>query len=247
MSRAAVRLVIELAREPGRFTDAEFRLLINLPDRLNEQTGQLNPSITTMAADMGRELDAAATLRPRDQAGAVLVRQLLRQLEQHKELERVDPAHKGGQGQGRRYPSQSYRLTLRGAYDHPTGGASDSPSGGASGSPQGEPQAPTGGASGSPNLGIEPRKRTSAAEPAPSRHRSGSAAKNNPADNGQRQVNDPRWRDLGPPTGISASVKAMVAEEMRKAGLTEATVHELRVPGQDPPPAYEGGTGTYDP
>jgi len=248
MSWAAVNLVIELAREPGRFTDAEFRLLVNLADRLNEQTGQLNPSVERLAADMGRELDAESKLRPRDQAGAVVVRRLVRKLVDSKELERVDPGHKGGQRPGKHYPSQSYRLTLRGAYDHPTGGASGSPSGGASGSPQGEPQVPTGGASGSPNLGKEPRRRTrSAASPAPSRSRSGKAAQRpDPADNGRVVVNDPSWRDHGPPTGMPKPIKAMLDEAMREAGLSKATVHPLRIPGQEPPPPDEAGTGTYD-
>jgi hypothetical protein len=242
MSWAAVRLMLQLGREPGRFTDAEFRLLVNLADRLNEQTGQLNPSITTMAEDMGRQLDPDATLRPRDQAGAVLVRQLLRRLEHSKELERADTTHKGGQVRGRRYPSQSYRLTLQGAYDHPTGGASRSPSGGASDSSQGEPQAPTGGASGSPNLGSEPVKRTSAAKPAPSRSRSGLAAQGpNPADNGRVQVNDRRWRDLPEKsTGMPESIKVMLDDAKRDAGLVEGTVH--RLPGLEAPPASEASS-----
>jgi hypothetical protein len=33
----------------------------------------------------------------------------------------------------------------------------------------------------------------------------------------------------------------------QKVAAALARVHQLRVPGQDPPPAYEGGTGTYDP
>jgi len=246
MSRAAVNLVIQLARQPGRFTDAKFRLLVNLADRLNEQTGQLNPSITTMATDMGRELDPDATLRPRDQAGAVVIRRLLRELEKDKELERADADHKGGQVRGRRYPSQSYRLTLRGAYDHPTGGTSRSPSGGASGSSQGEPQVPTGGASGSPNLGSESGKRTRAASPAPSRSRSGSAAPDQ-ANNGRVQVNDPRWRELPEhSTGIPKSAKDELEQEMRRLGLKAGTVHQLHAPGQEAPPAHEGSTGTYD-
>jgi hypothetical protein len=53
----------------------------------------------------------------------------------------------------------------------------------------------------------EVHQEVGAASPAPSRGRSGSAANTNP---GRVQVNDPNWRDLGPPTGIPESVKAEV-------------------------------------
>ena len=57
-------------------------------------------------------------------------------------------------------------------------------------------------------MGIEPRKEQ-AAEPAPSRSRSGSAANTNP---GRIQVDNPAWRSLpDKPTGIPESVKADLA------------------------------------
>jgi hypothetical protein len=153
VSWEAIKMVIRLSREPGRWTDAEFRVLINLADRLNEGTGQLNPSTPTIARDMGRAPDPA---RGTSDPAAATVRKLLAQLQAKGELERGDS--KGGQKPGRRYNSQPYRLTLRGAFKMPTGRASGTPLGRASEHNRASLREQTGRASGTSNLRSEPRK-----------------------------------------------------------------------------------------
>jgi hypothetical protein len=83
------------------------------------------------------------------------------------------------------------------------------------------------------------RRTEGAASPAPSRGRSGKAAQRpDPADNGRVQINDRSYRNHGPPTGMPQHIKAMLAQTKRDlAG--EGTVHQLREPGREGPPAHE--------
>jgi hypothetical protein len=116
----AVKRVLELGPSSG-LTDREFRVLLVLADRLNKRTGQLNPAARRITRDIG--LDPT---RPAVRS----VRRTLADLEAQGWLQRVGSS-KGGQEEGRRYPSQSYRLRgdlmspLRGDTDDRRGDTDD--------------------------------------------------------------------------------------------------------------------------
>jgi hypothetical protein len=95
----AVKRVLELGPSSG-LTDREFRVLLVLADRLNKRTGQLNPAARRITRDIGLEPTRSAVRS---------VRRTLADLEAQGWLQRVGSS-KGGQEEGRRYPSQSYRL-----------------------------------------------------------------------------------------------------------------------------------------
>ena len=99
MSWDAVKRVLALGPTSG-LTDREFRVLLVLADRLNKRTGQLNPAARRITRDIGLE-----PTRPAVRS----VRRTLADLEAQGWLQRVGSS-KGGQEEGRRYPSQSYRL-----------------------------------------------------------------------------------------------------------------------------------------
>jgi hypothetical protein len=116
----AVKRVLELGPSSG-LTDREFRVLLVLADRLNKRTGQLNPAARRITRDIGLE-----PTRPAVRS----VRRTLADLEAQGWLQRVGSS-KGGQEEGRRYPSQSYRLRgdlmspLRGDTDDRRGDTDD--------------------------------------------------------------------------------------------------------------------------
>jgi len=116
----AVKRVLELG-PTSRLTDREFRVLLVLADRLNKRTGQLNPAARRIARDIGLE-----PTRPAVRS----IRRTLADLEAQGWLQRVG-SDKGGQGPGRHYPSQSYRLRgdvmspLRGDTDDRRGDTDD--------------------------------------------------------------------------------------------------------------------------
>ena len=120
MSWDAVKRVLELGPSSG-LTDREFRLLLVLADRLNKRTGQLNPAATRITRDIGLEPTRSAVRS---------VRRTIADLEAQGWLQRVGSS-KGGQEEGRRYPSQSYRLRgdlmspLRGDTDDRRGDTDD--------------------------------------------------------------------------------------------------------------------------
>jgi hypothetical protein len=116
----AVKRVLELGPSSG-LTDREFRVLLVLADRLNKRTGQLNPAARRITRDVGLEPTRSAVRS---------VRRTLADLEAQGWLQRVGSS-KGGQEEGRRYPSQSYRLRgdlmspLRGDTAHRRGDPDD--------------------------------------------------------------------------------------------------------------------------
>jgi hypothetical protein len=118
----AVKRVLELGPSSG-LTDREFRVLLVLADRLNKRTGQLNPAARRITRDIGLEPTPSAVRS---------VRRTIADLEAQGWLQRVGSS-KGGQEEGRRYPSQSYRLRgdlmspLRGDTDDPNRGDLMSP------------------------------------------------------------------------------------------------------------------------
>jgi len=94
-----VKRVLEIGPSSG-LTDREFRVLLVLANRLNKRTGQFNPAVRRITRDIG--LDPT---RPAVRS----VRRTIADLEAQGWLQRVGSS-KGGQEEGRRYPSQSYRL-----------------------------------------------------------------------------------------------------------------------------------------
>ncbi len=102
MSWEAQLAVIQAGREPGRLNDAEFRVLMNLAEHHNGQTGRCDPS---------RELLANEADKDRG-----YLRRILRALEDRGEIARVDPSSKGGKGH-----RQQYRLLLKGDWGSPFG------------------------------------------------------------------------------------------------------------------------------
>ena len=120
MSWDAVKRVLEIGPSSG-LTDREFRVLLVLADRLNKRTGQLNPAARRITRDIGLEPTRSAVRS---------VRRTLADLEAQGWLQRVGSS-KGGQEEGRRYPSQSYRLRgdlmspLRGDRDDRRGDTDD--------------------------------------------------------------------------------------------------------------------------
>ena len=112
MSWDAVKRVLEIGPSSG-LTDREFRVLLVLANRLNKRTGQFNPAVRRITRDIG--LDPT---RPAVRS----VRRTIADLEAQGWLQRVGSS-KGGQEEGRRYPSQSYRL--RGDLTSPLRGDTD--------------------------------------------------------------------------------------------------------------------------
>jgi hypothetical protein len=116
----AVKRVLEIGPSSG-LTDREFRVLLVLANRLNKRTGQFNPAVRRITRDIG--LDPT---RPAVRS----VRRTIADLEAQGWLQRVGSS-KGGQEEGRRYPSQSYRLrgdlmsSLRGDTDDRRGDTDD--------------------------------------------------------------------------------------------------------------------------
>jgi hypothetical protein len=116
----AVKRVLEIGPSSG-LTDREFRVLLVLADRLNKRTGQLNPAARRITRDIGLEPTRSAVRS---------VRRTISDLEAQGWLQRVGSS-KGGQEEGHRYPSQSYRLRgdlrspLRGDRDDRRGDTDD--------------------------------------------------------------------------------------------------------------------------
>lgn len=98
MSRRAVIAVVQASREPDRLDNAEFRVLVNLAEHLNDRTGQCNPSLRLLEDETGL-------------GRGHLVRTINR-LEDRGELFR--PPSKGGRGH-----KQSYLLLLKGTWEGP--------------------------------------------------------------------------------------------------------------------------------
>ena len=88
MSYRAVQAVIKASREPGRFNNAEFRLLVNIAEHHNHETGQCDPGLKALADETGF-------------AKSYVVK-LIRALEGRGELA-VDRSPKGGKGNRARY------------------------------------------------------------------------------------------------------------------------------------------------
>jgi hypothetical protein len=104
VSRADVQDVISLSREPDcDWTLAEFRVLVNLAERRNGDTGRLDPSLQRIAEDCHM-----------DKSNVVAV---LERLEDKKAIRRSGDS-KGGSG--RRRPIELVCLE-RVALDHPSG------------------------------------------------------------------------------------------------------------------------------
>ena len=129
MSWEAVKRVLEIGPSSG-LTDREFRVLLVLADRLNKRTGQLNPAARRITRDIGLE-----PTRPAIRS----VRRTLAHLEAQGWLQRVGSS-KGGQEEGRRYPSQSYRL--RGDLTSPLRGDIESRRGDTGDPNRGDPMSP---------------------------------------------------------------------------------------------------------
>jgi hypothetical protein len=125
----AVKRVLEIGPSSG-LTDREFRVLLVLADRLNKRTGQLNPAVRRITRDIG--LDPT---RPAVRS----VRRTIADLEAQGWLQRVGSS-KGGQEEGRRYPSQSYRL--RGDLTSPLRGDTDDRRGDTDGTNRGDLMSP---------------------------------------------------------------------------------------------------------
>jgi hypothetical protein len=53
VSRSCVAAVIRASRDPGRFDHAEFRVIVNLADHLNDRTGQCNPGLRLLEEETG--------------------------------------------------------------------------------------------------------------------------------------------------------------------------------------------------
>jgi DNA-binding MarR family transcriptional regulator len=95
VSYRAVQAVIAASREPGRFNNAEFRVLINIAEHHNHQTGQCDPGLKVLADETGF-------------AKSYVVK-LVRALEDRGELT-VDRSPKGGRGTAPATPSRSQRV-----------------------------------------------------------------------------------------------------------------------------------------
>jgi DNA-binding MarR family transcriptional regulator len=92
VSYRAVNAVIEASLDPGRFSNAEFRLLVVLARHHNHTTGRCDPGSVTLATETG--------------IARSHVVKLLHALEARGEIT-PDGAGKGG-----RHKRQQYRLTL---------------------------------------------------------------------------------------------------------------------------------------
>ena len=138
MSRAAVQAVIDFSRRDDcEWTPAEFRLMVNLAEHENGTTGRLCPGERRLAEE-------CHTSRPH-------LRRMLDQREAAGDLERLGTGRRG-RLPGGRYPSESYRITLRGTRAVPLTTAQEVPPGSGSGTTTVPQEVPPR----SRNLGFEP-------------------------------------------------------------------------------------------
>ena len=100
MSRSCVTAVIRASRDPDRFDHAEFRVMVNLADHLNNRTGQCNPSLKVLGEETG--------------LGRGHLMRTIHCLEDRGELAREDPSSKGGAGL-----KQNYQILLKGTWGRP--------------------------------------------------------------------------------------------------------------------------------
>ena len=103
MSHQAVKAVVKASFDPGRFTDAEFRLLVVLADHHNHLTGRCDPGYARLAAET--------------HLARSYVIKLIKALKERGELA-YDGSPKGGRGN-----RHNYTLTL--AKGHSTATVSD--------------------------------------------------------------------------------------------------------------------------
>jgi DNA-binding MarR family transcriptional regulator len=99
VSRRAVAAVIQASRDPDRFNHAEFRVMVNLADHLNDRTGQCNPGLQRLEEETG--------------LGRGHLMRTINQLEDRGELFRPGPS-KGGRGH-----KQQYVILLKGTWEGP--------------------------------------------------------------------------------------------------------------------------------
>jgi hypothetical protein len=99
VSRNCVAAVIKASRDPDRFDNAEFRVMVNLADHLNDRTGQCNPGLRLLEEETG--LGRGHLLR------------CINRLEDRGELFRPEPS-KGGRGH-----RQQYQILLKGTWEGP--------------------------------------------------------------------------------------------------------------------------------
>jgi hypothetical protein len=100
VSRRCVAAVIQASRDPDRFNHAEFRVMVNLADHLNDGTGRCNPGLRLLEEETG--------------LGRGHLRRTIDRLEERGELARDDPSTKGGRGH-----RQQYRILLKGTWGRP--------------------------------------------------------------------------------------------------------------------------------
>lgn len=94
MSHRAVQAVIRASRDPGRFSHAELRVLINLAEHHNSGTDRCDPGLSLLQTETG--------------IGRGYLVRIIHGLEERGELVRDDPSSKGGRGK-----RQSYTITLK--------------------------------------------------------------------------------------------------------------------------------------
>jgi hypothetical protein len=100
MSKSALLAVVLASREPAsRFTADELRVLVNLAEHLNDDTGQCNPGRNRLATETG--IDRSN------------VRRILLALEERGEIARVGTT-KGGRREGDHGNAQRWELPLKG-------------------------------------------------------------------------------------------------------------------------------------
>lgn len=99
MSRSCVAAVIRASRDPGRFDHAEFRVIVNLADHLNDRTGQCNPGLRLLEEETG--------------LGRGHLMRCINRLEERDELLRPESS-KGGRGH-----RQQYVILLKGTWGRP--------------------------------------------------------------------------------------------------------------------------------
>jgi DNA-binding MarR family transcriptional regulator len=88
VSHQAVKAVVKASLDPGRFSHAEFRVLVVLADHHNHNSGQCNPGYARLAAET--------------HLARSYVVKLLKRLEERGELA-SDGSSKGGRGNRRNY------------------------------------------------------------------------------------------------------------------------------------------------
>jgi hypothetical protein len=104
MSHEAKVAVIKASSQPGRFSDAEFRVLMLLADHLNGATGRCDPSLKVLGDEAGKDRG--------------YLRRILGALEARGEIARADSSSKGGKGH-----RQQYILLLKGDSQSPFAGS----------------------------------------------------------------------------------------------------------------------------